>query len=247
MKISEFIKAHEGDEISATLTKRLSIDKCDPRYSVMNMQGGGTDGSFGYFIMNEHGKSADLRSKIIKVDLDTWDIVAVGHDLYLGHANDIAYDAEGGRLVVAHCQPQRDKISFIDPETLTLIEERIVPTGGQYAIAYSATRGRYAIGKSLTYDIGILDGDFNLLESYQGERGYVKQGMECDEEYIYFLQSTVGFNVIVYYDWSGNRRGSITLPIADEGEHLFIRGDRLIIGFNNGKDKSGDIYEVTLG
>ncbi len=244
-EVSDIIK-QGGSNITVSPQKRLSIPKEDPRYRTMNLQGGGTDGSFAYYIMNEHGKTSDLKSKILKVDLESWQIVGEGNGLILSHANDITYDTRHHRLVVAHCQPDRSAVSFIDPDTLEITETRNIPTGGQYSICYSDERGLYAIGKSLCYDIGILDEDFNLIATHPGEKGYTKQGMECDKDHIYFLQSDKTCNWIFYYDWAGSFLGKIKLPMLGEAENLFIRGNRLIAAFNNGTDKTGDIYEISL-
>ena len=107
-------------------------------------------------------------------------------------------------------------------------------------------RNKYAIGKSLCYDIGILDSDFELLQTYAGEDGYTKQGMECDDDFLYFFHTGKKNNWIWVYDWDGNFQKKFKVPMVGESENLYIRGDKFIAAFNNFKDQTGDIYEMTL-
>ena len=246
-KISEIIENSGDREITASLSLKLSIPKADDRYRVMNLQGGGSDGEYGYFAMTEHGRQPGMLTKIVKVDLATWQTVGEGNFLPLDHANDICYDSKNHRLVVSHCQIEREAVSFVDPDTLTVTGKTYIRAGGQYAIAYSPERERYAVGKSMCFDVNVLDDDFNLVSTVLGEDGHTQQGMECDGDYIYCLQSSIRHNYIWCYTWDGEFVKKILLPPVGEAEHLFSHGDKLIIGFNHGKTKMGDIYEVTLG
>ena len=77
----------------------------------------------------------------------------------------------------------------------------------------------------------------------RGQDGHTRHGIECDHKYIYFLQSGVRFNWIWIYDWDGDFVKKLKLPMLGEGANLFIRDGKLVVAFNNKKDKTGDVYE----
>ncbi len=243
-KVSELIKKYGVDGVEVTLEKKFTVGQ-DDRYKTMNMQGGGTDGKYGYFVMNEYGSTADVRSKLIKIDLETWEIVAEAHDLYMCHANDVAYDAKRNRLLVTHCNVDSHKMSVIDPDTLALIEVKSIPTR-HFAMAYCAEKNRYVVGKTATYDIAVLDENFELVYDFIGEDGHVKQGMECDEDFIYFFQTGCRYNWIFVYDWDGKYYGKIPVPMVGESEHLFFKDGQFIASFNVFATKTADIYKMTV-
>ena len=241
--ISDIIRALDGDEIEVTIEKKLSIPTFVEGYKKCYMQGGGTDGKYAYYIINEGGATGLEKSRMYKIDLETYEIVAQKQDFLWSHANDVTYDSKRGVIVVCHCNK---KISLLDPETLDELEVLELTTGGQYSMAYNAKRDQYAIGKSMCYDIGITNSDFELIQTYPGEDGYTKQGMECDDDFIYFFHTGKRNNWIWVYDWDGNYLKKFTVPMVGESENLFIRGDKFIAAFNNFKDQTGDIYEMTL-
>ncbi len=241
--ISDIIRALDGDEIEVVIEKKLSIPTFVEGYKKCYMQGGGTNGKYAYYIINEGGNTGEELSRMYKIDLETWEIVAQRQDFKWAHANDVTYDSKRDVVVVCHCNK---RISFVDPDTLEELEVRELTTGGQYSMAYNAKRDQYAIGKSLCYDIGITNSDFELIETYEGQDGYTKQGMECDDDFIYFFHTGKRYNWIWVYDWDGNYLKKFTVPMVGESENLFIRGDKFIAAFNNFKDQTGDIYEMTL-
>lgn len=243
-KVAELIKRYGVDGVEISLEKKLVIGQ-DEHYKRMNMQGGGTDGKYGYFVMNECGSTAEVKSKIVKVDLESWEIVAEAHDFYMCHANDVAYDAKHHRLLVSHCNVDAHKISVIDPDTLSLVEVKTIPTR-HFAMAYCAQRDQYAVGKSATYDIAVLDENFEMLYDFWGEDGHVKQGIECDEDFIYFFQTGCRYNWIFVYDWDGKYFGKIPVPMVGESEHLFFKDGQFIASFNNFHEKTGEIYVMTV-
>jgi hypothetical protein len=242
--VSELIKKYGCDALVATLEKKLVLGQ-DERYKQMNMQGGCTDGKYGYFIMNELGSTDAVKSKIVKVDLDSWEIVAEAHDFYMCHANDMAYDAKHNRLLVSHCNVDSHMTSIIDPETLTLIEVKSIPTR-HFAMAYNAKRNQYVVAKSATYDLVVLDENFEPLHLIEGEDGHVKQGIECDDDFIYFFQTGVRNNWIFVYDWDGKYYGKIRVPMVGESEHLFFKDGQFVASFNRHKEKEADICVMTV-
>ena len=241
--LSDIIRELDGDEIEVVIEKKLSIPTFVEGYKKCYMQGGGTDGKYAFYIINEGGNTGLEKSRMYKIDLETWEIVAQKQDFLWSHANDVTYDSKRGKIIVCHCNKN---ISILDPETLEELEVRELTTGGQYSMAYNEKRDAYAIGKSMCYDIGITNSNFELIKTYPGEDGYTKQGMECDDEFIYFFHTGKRNNWIWVYDWEGNYLKKFPVPMVGESENLFIRGDKLIAAFNNFKDETGDIYEMTI-
>ncbi len=241
--IIDIIKTSRGEDIEVTLEKKMTLSTFVEGYKRCYLQGGGTDGRYGYYIINEGGNTGAEKSKLYKIDLETWEIVAEAQDFLWCHANDVTYDTRRGLVIVSHCNKD---ISLVDPDTLEVVEVKRLTTGGQYSIAYNPKRDRYAIGKSMCYDIGILNSDFELIETFEGEDGYIKQGMECDDEFIYFFHTGKKNNWVWVYDWDGNYQKKFKVPMVGESENLFVRGNKFIAAFNNHKDRTGDIYEMTL-
>ena len=242
--VSEVVRALESKEIRVTLEKVWSIPR-EANSLSFNMQGGGTDGTYGYFILVTKGDSATAMSYIHKVALDTWQTVKISKPLPLNHANDLAYDPKHHRLVISHCDIYPDRVSMVDPDTLELQETRTIPQK-HFSIAYNPNKGLYVTGKSRTYDFMLLDDDFQPVRLLPGEDGHVKQGLECDDDYIYFFQTGVRNNWIFVFDWEGNFLRKIPVPMVGESENLFVWGNGFIGAFNNNTDNTADVYRMTL-
>ena len=242
--VRQIITAAKNREIRVSLTKKLSI----PRLAEgrrWTMQGGATDGTYAYYAMNSGGDSRESLTRIHKVELATWEIVQISRPLYMSHSNDIAYDPAHRRLVISWCDIEPDKVAIVDPDTLELTETLQIPQK-HFSIAYNDTRGLYVTGKSRTYDLVLLDREFQPVRLLPGSEGYVKQGLECDEDYIYFFQSGTDANRILVFDWDGTPIRTITIPLPAEGENLFVLGDKLICAFHDKANDEGSVYEVSL-
>ena len=242
--VSQRIRALQGSEITTTLTRKLSISRAIDG-GRWYMQGGGTDGMYAYYAMNSGGNSEHSQTRIHKVDLETWQVVKVSPPLYMAHANDIAYDPKHHRLIVSWCDIEPDKVAVVDPDTLELLDTLTIPQR-HFSIAYCADKSRYVTGKSRTYDLALLDDDFQPVELLPGVEGYVKQGLECDTEYIYFFQTGKDANWIFVFDWEGTLICKVHVPMVGESENLFIRGDKLICAFNGAENNEAVIYEAEL-
>lgn len=242
--VSKKIADLKGKEVVVTLEKKFSIPTGEGP-GPLAMQGGGTDGTYGYFIMVTADDSSVALSTIYKIDLKTWELVKTSKPLRMYHANDLAYDPKHHRLVVSHCDLVPDQVSIVDPDTLEIIEVKTIPQK-HFSIAYNAERGMYVVGKSRTYDLVLLDDDFEPVKLLPGEDGHVKQGLECDREYIYFFQTGVRNNWIFVYDWDGDYWGKIRVPMVGESENLFVWNDGFVGAFNNPEDHSADIYIMKL-
>lgn len=199
---------------ATTLEIKKNIQK-DAKIKGGTSQGACADSKYAYIAIN-HGYTT-----ILKYDINTWKLVKKSSGLSLNHANDMTYNIRTGSIVVCNNSPNFNTISFVNPDTLRVtgtkkIKHKI------YAISYNATYDRYVVGLSGTYDFAILDKNFKLIKKYKGYKsGYLRQGSDCDDNYLYFIQSGGGGNLIVVYDWSGRFVDTITIKNSKEAENIF--------------------------
>ena len=231
------------DSYTTTQTKLFDIANVDG-YKIM--QGGCTDGKYLYMAMeNQSFASDNHHSYIYKYDLATMKEVARSEALQLDHSNDICYNPDTGLLVVVHNAPKRNKISFVDPETLTVTDTKII--GFEiFSISYCQERRQYVIGLSHGQNFAILDTEFKRVKLCTvSSTGYTTQGMECDNDFIYFIQYNK--NVVVIYDWNGKRITivDVTIP-SGEPENICLVDDVFYVGCNNAKWTGGVVYEMRI-
>ena len=194
-------------------------------------QGAATDGEFAYMIMENQ---IDHLCSIWKVDMQDWTVAQVEYGLDLSHGNCMAYHPARRQLVVVHNKPRYNTISFVDTDTLQ-IAETVQLSQDMYAIAYCESRDQYVVGISGSFNFMVLDGQLNRVAYYFGEdTGLVKQGVDCDEKYIYFPQNNKDctVNQIVIYDWDGNYVNTVRVSSYQEIEDMFHVGDETYIAFN---------------
>lgn len=236
-KVSEIIRELAHGEIRVGFDHKLRLPRSfGGRH--WNMQGGCFDGKYAYYALNTGGDSTQSVTRIIKIDTQTWQVAQTSEDMYISHANDMVYDPGSNRLIVSWCDIEPDKVGIVDPETLTLKDTLTIPQR-HYSMGYCSERNQYVAGISRTYDLAVLDGQFNVQRVLPGVEGYVKQGIECDSELIYFIHSVRGesglfvCNLIFVFDWDGRLVSRILVPYAAEAENLFTFGDRLVCAFND--------------
>lgn len=207
------------------------------------LQGGCTDGKYAYYCSNDPYTN---KCSISKFNFETWEEVAREDSVCVDHGNDITYNRDKDCLVVCHNSPNRTHVSFVDKKTLKIIETVEIPFE-IYSITYNHKTNRYAVGISYTFDFAILDKDFNVLERVAGvipEKSKTKQGMDSDDDYLYFLLSEP--NAISVYDWNGKHYGIYKMNDTAkkyEAENIFHINDDLYIGYNHG---IGKIYKTNI-
>lgn len=209
------------------------------------LQGGCTDGRFAYLILENQkmGRSQQPECVICKVDMDLWQVTARSASLPLHHGNDITYNPRTGKLVAVHCYGRPNDVSFIDPETLEITDTREY-FHSVYGIAYNPARDQYVMAIRGGYDFAIFDSQFELLRYVKGvDTRFVKQGIDCDDNYIYFATSEE--NAIVCYDWTGQYRGVFAVKGCDrEAENIFHRDDQWYMAYYLGGHQGGCVYRV---
>ena len=196
-------------------------------------QGSATDGT--YFYISLHKKTDGSETDIIvKKEIATGNEVAVSAELPLDHCNDICYDSLRNRLVVANMNGSR--LTFVDPETLSVTGTAEFGSGTPYAIAYNAERDRYAVAAGGR--ICITDGDFTVLSTIEmaPNSNYVGQGMDADDDFIYMpmspSQGVTHDNVIIVYSWDTGYKKTVHMRTESESETLMNWGGRMYVTFN---------------
>ncbi len=200
------------------------------------LQGGCTDGKYAYFCSDN--PNADTCS-VSKYRIGSWEEVARSTSVKLDHANDITYNKDKDCLVVCHNSPVKTRVSFVNKKTLEVIETFDISLK-IYSITYNAKTNQYAVGISSTFDFAILDKDFNVIKTISGvkPKSTIKQGMDSDGKYLYFLLSSP--NAISVYDWDGVHYGIFELNDEAkkyETENMFLFNNELYIGYNSGYGK----------
>ena len=183
------------------------------------VQGACSDGDYAYFaFMNGNV------CNIAKYDVHSWEYIEKEKIINMGHSNDMTYNSDKDYLVVANNAPYYDVITLVDPDTLAPIKDVTIDED-IYSISYNAKRDCYVVGLSGTYDFALLDSDFEVIKKYDGvDTGHTRQGGDCDDDYIYFVQSD-GNNLLVVYDYDGEHIVDIPMDDTDEVENIFHIGN----------------------
>ena len=231
-----------GAELEYTVKRKFFMSaetKDGVNYS--QAQGGCTDGEYMYFVMNDT-KSENSMTLIYRFAPGAKKPDKVSEPLQLDHANDMTYNPKTGRLIVVHNAPNKKKISFVDPETLTVTGTGEVPNK-IFSMQYCESRDQYVVGLAGGQNFAILDADFKTVKKTEVEStGYTTQGVDADGDYIYFIQYNE--NVVVIYDWDGQRVAVIPVKLTGcEPESIFHIGQTFYVGAAAG---GLACYEITL-
>ena len=241
-----FAAAASGFYSTAELLEIKShIEKDADMGTFATTQGACTDGVYAYFAV-QSGSTV-----ILKYNMSTWELRKKAAVSGLGHANDMAYNPNRKLLVVANNDSEDDCLTLVDPDSLKVkgtvtpyeektakqikkeAQEKGVKVGEidkkrklkVYCVAYNAARDNYVVGLSGSYKFALLNGDFKLIRKFDGvNTGLMRQGCDCDDDYIYFAQSG-GSNAVVVYNYSGDKVGMTSLNHSHEVENLFHVGD----------------------
>ena len=209
----------EGSEEYTVSLQSIKIAVLEKTKEYVVAQGCCSDGKYIYGVIR---KSDDSGVIIRKHKLSDGSYVATSEELFLGHVNDLTYDAKNDRIVCAQGQSLGGVLVFIDPHTLTITGSVELDTKAG-AITYNEKTDRYAIsrgGKTLE----ILNSDFEIIASYQrtDKTGYTAQGMGSDDHYLYFPMSFKDRkNIVVVYDWDGNYITTVKSDVTREAESMF--------------------------
>ena len=215
---SEFFDEAEMIRIDSHIESNAGLNE------YATVQGACADGIYAYFVFMQGGVS-----NIVKYDARNWEYVKDEQIINMGHSNDMAYNPDQNYIVVANNAPYYDVVTLIDRDTLAPIKD-ITIDEDIYAIAYSKKYKMYVVGLSGDYDFALLDSKFKVKKKFKGvDTGYTRQGCDCDDNYIYFVQSGSGNNILVIYDYSGKHVATIPIDSGDESENIFHVGDEFYV------------------
>ncbi|MCD8045491.1 MAG: hypothetical protein LUE90_02340 [Clostridiales bacterium] len=216
------------------------------------MQGGCTDGTYAYLLLenkyltNDAGETVSY-CKLYKVDMETWEVADVSEPLAVDHGNGITYNVKTGQLLVAHCNTNTQRVSFVDPDTLTVTGYKDVGRN-IYTIAYNETYDEYVAGIKGTNNYIILDADLNQIDEITGidptacgDVAY--QNIAVDDDYIY-IGYTGDYEMILCYDWNGYYCGVFRVDSYSEQEAMFCVNDVWYMSFYSGN--GGRVYQLNM-
>lgn len=206
-------------DVATTVSIKNHIEKDGGLGNNATVQGACTDSEYAYFAINTG------YTTLLKYNVKTWEFVKKSSGNNLGHANDMTYNPYLDKLIVAHNSPDYDTISFVDPDTLAVVDTQKIDHK-IHSISYNAKHNKYVVGLSGSYDFVTLDNSFEEVDKFKGyESGFLRQGGDCDDNYLYFVQSGGGGNIIVIYDWSGNLIDTVSVNKSLEIENIFHVGN----------------------
>ena len=212
------------------------------------MQGGCTDGTYAYLLLEKKNTSflpsgeGISQCMLFKVDMTTWEIVGQSQPLAVDHGNGLTYNPNTNQLIVAHCKNLTSHVSFIDPNTLAVTGSKDIGRN-IYAITYSHTRNLYVAGIKGSANYIVLDENFSQVgQDYEGiENGLSYQSLYCDDDYIY-ITYTGDYQAIMCYDWDGYFCGVLKVDSMVENEAMFQSGDDYYMTFYTGS--GGTVYKL---
>ena len=244
----------------------------EPRYDVLDLtddnilrydntgdytpQGGCTDGEFLYRALV---KADEEPTKLQKINMETGAIVLEVVDTSYGHANDMTYNAKDDYLYIAHSS-STSTVYKVDKNTLQLVDTLNFGPA-IWGIEHEGTNNLYLLGNVGAAYLSVYNNSkgkpefMYRIKPQNAFTGAVRQGIACDDNYIYVaLDNAYGAVIenekgsrIAVYTWNGMFIKSILVNIA-EIEFLAVKDKTFYIGTYEGRDeknkKSGYIYKV---
>ncbi len=199
-------------------------------------QGAATDGKYAYVVMKKKEDNVET-DRVVKIDMETMQVVLESQEMPLDHANDMTYDPVKKRLVVVNML--NNVISIISPETLELVEQKRLPYGS-WGIGYVDGAEQYAfLAYGSPNGLVITDSDFAPIRSSKlaDTTGYIGQGMDADAKYAYVPlspDSGARDNIIQIFDIkTGEYLGKVSVKTSMESESMFHIGGDHYLHFNS--------------
>lgn len=207
------------------------------------------------------GACIDDEGKYLYVSMQTGNISSMAkYDLATGmrldlisetgtdHSNDMTFNTKDDTIVVVHNAPNYARLSTFKSGTMEKIKTFDISVK-MNGIAYCEERNQYAAGISGTWNFAVLDENFNVVSQMSSgvNTGKTRQGLDCNEDYVYFVQSAASGNagnIIMVYSWQGTFLARIELTHnTQEGETLIHVGNTLYLHCNRGN--GGSLFELT--
>lgn len=225
---NKIAKLFENNKILASeVTHLFTVTPPDDTHR--EPQGGCSDGKYYYQTFMHRDKASNEANNtcyVAKINMKNGEVVKWSAQYStLNHCNDIVYNPRRNILVLCHNNPNRNRVTLIDPETLDPIDSFEIPVN-IYSIDYSAERDTYVVGLSGGQNLMFLDADFKPIDekihlATEKTKRYITQGICSDEELIYCVlwdgkerKTDLFQGVITVYDWSGKYVGIIEFDIG---------------------------------
>lgn len=205
------------------------------------VQGSCTDGTYAYYVLYNKSNS---KCRILKSRLSDNATVKVSGVLNLNHGNDITYNSDLKKLVVAHYSGAPYRLSLVDPESLTVTSyqdvkipeslegassSELAAIKGFSGVAYNSERHQYVVRINQSHNYLLLDENMEPVKYVAVSKAgnNLNQGIDANNDYIFDVQSKAGsYNTVIAYDWDGEYQYSTRIPTGYEMESLFHNGDK---------------------
>lgn len=213
-------------------------------YGYDTVQGGCTDGKYAYYVMY---KRTVEKGKIVKVRLSTMKVVKTSKVLPIAHGNDVTYNSDTNRLVVANSSTDNKTLTIVNPKTLKVVGAENVKLDedifgitdsqasnqhGYCGITYNSKRKQYVLlARKTGGNLVILNEDFEPIKYIRPAKkdGMLLQGLDSTNDFILVYSSFHGsknYNVVSAYDWNGNFVTRINVGSGYELENVFHVGSK---------------------
>lgn len=210
-------------------------------------QGAASDGEYVYFVMKGNEVNYNSQCVVYKYSLNPFKYVAVSEEFNGHHANDMTFDTKNKRALVVNGSGAAGTLTAIDANTLAI--STITTSLGIGGMTYNPKRNIYGItqgGKKYQ----LVDENFKILNDFgrSDNPGYTAQGMGSDSYYVYFPMSPSSsssdrsVNILVAYDWSGNYKDIVKVPLSMESESMFYAAGEYYVNFYS---SGAQLYKIT--
>lgn len=226
-------------------------------YGYDTLQGACANGGFAYLTL--YNRLVE-KSKIVKVDIASREVVRVSAPLQIYHANNLTYNTKKNLILATCCKVKAKRAVFIDPENLTVTGKKDIKLSkkvkklpgsvrrkykGFTAIAYNAEKDCYVGRLKGNENAIIFDGDLKPVRyvKLKGKQSsLLVQGMDSKGGYIYDVRSFKGrkkYNMVTIHTMSGKLVSKVTIPYGS------APGDELQCIFHDGGQFYAGIYRTT--
>ncbi|MDO4868985.1 MAG: hypothetical protein Q4A65_01650 [Bacillota bacterium] len=222
-------------------------------YKYDTLQGACANDGFGYFSL--YNRTVE-KCKIVKVNMNTLEVVKVSGPLKVYHANNLSFNTKKNLIAATCCKVKKNRVVFVDPETLTVVSHKDIKltskvkglpskirkrNQGFTAIAYNEDRDCY-VGRLRDGNNAIIfDGELNPIKyvKLSGKKTYLlAQGIESTGDYIYDVRSFKGrhkYSMVTIHTMSGKLVGQLKFAYGkgagNELQCIFHDGDTYYAGF----------------
>lgn len=219
-------------------------------YSYDTLQGFCTAKGYGYFSLYNRTKN---KSKIVKVNMSTMQVVKVSGAKKIYHANSMTYNTRTNQIIIANGAPKHKRITIVYASNLKTKGNKTIKLpkkvagmkkktrkkyAGISAIAYNESKNVYVARMRKTNNLLILNSKFKVKKYIvlKGKAKLLYQGLDTYGNYTLDCQSFKGskkYSLITIRNWNGGVVSKITIPKGKglELEEVSHDGNTFYAGF----------------